>query len=64
MGPPGSNRRDNALALAEYFNWEGISVRDLLKNEVTKKSEYGKAISESQKNYRYGNIHHFKFPSR
>ena len=55
MGPPGSNRRDNALALAEYFNWDGISVRDLLKNEVTKKSEYGKAISDSLKNYRYGN---------
>lgn len=54
MGPPGSNRRDNALALAEYFSWEGISVRDLLKNEVTKKSEYGKAISDSLKNYRYG----------
>lgn len=38
MGPPGSNRRENALALAEHFNWEGISVKDLLKNEVTKKS--------------------------
>lgn len=59
MGPPGSNRRDNALALAEYFNWEGISVRDLLKNEVTKKSEYGKAISDALKNYRYGT--HFKY---
>jgi hypothetical protein len=56
MGPPGSNRRDNALALAEYFSWHGISVRDLLKNEVTKRSEYGKAISDSLKNYRYGNF--------
>jgi adenylate kinase family enzyme len=21
VGPPGSNRKENALALAEYFNW-------------------------------------------
>ena len=56
MGPPGSNRRDTALALGVYFGWEGISVRDILKNEITKKSEYGKAISENIKNYRYGNL--------
>lgn len=56
MGPPGSYRRDNALALAEYFTWKAISIRDLLKREVTKKSEYGKAISESLKNYSYGKI--------
>ena len=46
MGPPGSNRRDNALALEEHFNWPCISVGDLLKKEVNKKSEYGKIISE------------------
>jgi adenylate kinase family enzyme len=55
VGPPGSNRKENALALAEYFNWQSISIGDLLKKEVSKKSEYGKAISESLKNYRYGN---------
>jgi hypothetical protein len=54
VGPPGSNRKENALALAEYFNWQSISIGDLLKKEVSKKSEYGKAISESLKNYRYG----------
>jgi adenylate kinase len=53
MGPPGSNRKENALALAEYFNWACISIGDLLKKEVSKKSEYGKAITESLKNYRY-----------
>lgn len=56
MGPPGSNRRAIALELAEHFKWEGISVTDLLQNEVKKKSEYGKAIRDSQKNYRYGRI--------
>ena len=53
MGPPGSSRKENALALSEYFNWNCISVGDLLKKEISKKSEYGKAISESMKNYRY-----------
>jgi adenylate kinase family enzyme len=55
-GPPGSSRKENALALAEYFNWACISIGDLLKKEVSKKSEYGKAITESLKNYRYGNL--------
>jgi adenylate kinase family enzyme len=56
VGPPGSNRKENALALGEYFNWQSISVGDLLKKEVGKKSEYGKAIVEAQKDYRYGKI--------
>jgi adenylate kinase len=54
VGPPGSGRKENALALAEYFNWACISIGDLLKKEVSKKSEYGKAITESLKYYRYG----------
>jgi len=53
VGPPGSNRKENALALAEYFNWQSISVGDLLSKEVSKKSEYGKAIIEAKKYYRY-----------
>ena len=56
MGPPGSNRRENALALGEYFSWACISLKDLLQKEVRKKSEYGKAISDAFKNYRYGMI--------
>ena len=54
MGPPGSNRKMNALALAEHFNWSCVSVGDLLKKEVSKKSDYGKAITESLKHYKYG----------
>ena len=55
VGPPGSNRKENANVLAEYFGWKSISVGDLLKKEVSKKSEHGKAISDALKNYRYGN---------
>jgi adenylate kinase len=43
------------LALSEHFSWGCISIGDLLKKEVSKKSEYGKAITESLKHYRYGN---------
>lgn len=58
MGPPGSNRKENALALTDYFNWTCISMGDLLKKEISKKSEYGKQIAESLKNYRYSNCQH------
>lgn len=54
MGPPGSGRKENALSLAEHFGWACISIGDLLKKEISKKSEYGKAITESLKHYRYG----------
>ena len=54
MGPPGSNRKENALALAEHFGWSCISIGDLLKKEVSKKSDYGKAISDNIKNSSYG----------
>jgi adenylate kinase len=53
MGPPGSQRQENALNLAEYFQWKCISTGDLLRKEVNKKSDYGKAIQESFKNYQY-----------
>ena len=54
MGPPGSNRKENALALAEHFGWSCISIGDLLKKEVSKKSDYGKAISDNIKISTYG----------
>jgi adenylate kinase len=54
VGPPGSNRKENALALAEHFNWSCISVGDLLKKEVSKKSDIGKTIADSLKQYKYG----------
>jgi adenylate kinase len=56
MGPPGSSRKEIALALHEHFSWECISIGDLLRKEVSKKSEQGKAITESLKHYRYGKL--------
>ena len=53
MGPPGSMRKENALALAEYFDWQCIPIGDLIKKEVQKKTEYGKAISECLQTYKY-----------
>lgn len=53
VGPPGSNRKEIALSLAEHFNWVCISVGDLLNKEVSKKSEYGKFIAEARKKYEY-----------
>ena len=59
VGPPGSARKETALALGEYFNWSAISVGDLLNKEVSKKSDLGKEISESYKNQTYGKYHLF-----
>ena len=53
IGPAGSNRKENALALAEYFGWACISVGDLLKKEVSKKTEYAAVIQEAFRLYRY-----------
>lgn len=69
MGPPGSKRKEIALSLGEYLSEEAlaasggesgsqqpfvcISVGDLLRKEIQKKSEFGKLIVESRKNYSY-----------
>ena len=57
MGPPGSKRKEIALSLAEYLSEEDnfvcISVGDLLKKEISKKSDIGKQIVESRKTYSY-----------
>lgn len=59
MGPPGSKRKEIALSLGEYLSEEGenpfvcISVGDLLRKEIQKKSEFGKQIVESRKTYSY-----------
>jgi len=53
MGPPGSKRKEHALALAEHFNCESVSVGDLLNKEISKKSELGKCIKESRQAYQY-----------
>jgi adenylate kinase len=55
MGPPGSQRKEYALALAEYFSFGAcISVGDLLSKEIAKKSELGRLIADSRKTYSYG----------
>jgi adenylate kinase family enzyme len=53
VGPPGSLRKENALALSEYFGWACISLSDLLKKEVSKKSEFAPQITEAFRLYRY-----------
>lgn len=59
MGPPGSKRKEIALTLGEYLSEEGenqfvcISVGDLLKKEIQKKSEFGKQIVESRNTYSF-----------
>lgn len=53
VGPPGSNRKEIALSLADHFAWPCVSVGDLLNKEVSKKSELGKEISECKKMYKY-----------
>jgi adenylate kinase len=57
VGPPGSNRKEIALQLAEHLseddNFVCITVGDLLTKEINKKSELGKQIVESRKTYSY-----------
>jgi adenylate kinase family enzyme len=57
IGPPGCKRKEISLTLAESLQeerkFEGISVGELLKREVIKKSDFGKQIVESRKTYSY-----------
>ena len=57
MGPPGCRRKEISLTLAESLQeerkFEGISVGELLKREVIKKSDFGKQIVESKRTYSY-----------
>ena len=41
VGPPGSNIRGLALELCDHFHYNCISVGDLLKKEISKKSDLG-----------------------
>jgi adenylate kinase family enzyme len=58
LGPPGSFRAENAMFIAQEQGWQCINTGELLKKEVSKKSEIGKRIQECNKNYHYGK---FKF---
>jgi adenylate kinase len=53
VGAAGSNRKENALALADYFGWACISMGDLLKKEVSKKTEFAPLIQDAFRLYRY-----------
>jgi hypothetical protein len=54
MGQPGSNKTENAMAIADYFQWRFISVADCLQREEAKKSDDGKRITECFKNNKMG----------
>jgi len=43
-GSAGVNRREIALSLANHFNYEGISIGDILRKELSKKLDIGKKI--------------------
>jgi adenylate kinase family enzyme len=49
MGQPGSSKQENAMAIADYFQWRFISVSDILQREEAKKSEDGKRITDCLK---------------
>ena len=54
MRPPGSFRLENANYLKEQFTWRVIHTGEILRAQSEKKTELGKAISESFKAYQYG----------
>jgi len=54
MGPPGANRHEITLGLAEYFSWRYISCGDLIRKEIEKKSEDGKRIVACQAAFKLG----------
>jgi adenylate kinase family enzyme len=55
LGAPGSNKGENAMAIADYFQWRYISVADMLVREEAKKSEDGKRIADCFKANKMGN---------
>ena len=53
MGPPGSKRKEHALALSDHFQHESVSVGDLLNREINKKTPLGQRIHDSRKRHQY-----------
>jgi adenylate kinase family enzyme len=56
MGPPGSFKKENALFLADHMGWKCISTGDVLRKEVTKKTEAGQKIKTAFSEYRFGKL--------
>jgi len=53
VGPPGSLVKEIGLELEINFKYPCVSVGDLLRKEVSKKSEQGQHIEDSIKNFNY-----------
>ena len=53
VGPPGSNVKDYTVSLSENFETLVVSTGDLLKNEVSKKTELGQKIEGFMKEMLY-----------
>lgn len=49
-GPPGSGKGTQANLISNYFNLKNLSSGNLLRNEITKRSEIGIKIKNLQKN--------------
>lgn len=43
-GSAGINRKEISLSIANHFNYEGISIGDILRKEVSKKLDIGKKV--------------------
>ncbi len=41
VGPPGSNVRELTLQICDHYGYTCVSVGDLLKREISKKSDIG-----------------------
>jgi len=52
-GSAGVNRKEISLAIANHFSYEGISIGDILRKEVSKKLEIGKKIEPYLKVCKY-----------
>lgn len=53
VGPAGSNSKEIALELCDYFGYTCVSIGDLLKKEISKKSNLGQDIEKALKNFTY-----------
>jgi len=53
IGPPGSNRKEVALSVADHFGAVCISTGDVIQKELNKKNEKAKIIQEAKKKYTY-----------
>lgn len=53
IGPPGSNRKEVALSVADHFGAVCISTGDVIQKELNKKNDKAKIIQEAKKKYTY-----------